>query len=402
MLLVKLVAVSVLALIPATAELSTITSAKILELTNAERRKAGVAQLTSNSLLHAAAAQKAQDMLDKDYFAHISPQGITPWFWMAKVGYSYELAGENLAIDFTEAEDVVAAWLASPTHKENMLLPDYTETGIAAASGEFQGGTSIVVVHMFGRGVGQVAAKQTSPTPAATPPPTPPPVPVDTTPPRAPRIAVAAGSTIVKNSVDVALEGEPGTAVRILVNNQVQRSVLLPGNGKSVESLDLSALPQGTLVVRAYAVDGVGNTSAVSDGLALTKDTVGPLIDEKALAFALAPAFDGAQVAVRTDGWRVIGAAIEPLSLTFADEFGNETTLPNLSFTPQFLTDTAQDELTLPSNVQQFSRRLGAVTAVVLAGLLLATIFIRIRVQRPALIAHASLVILVAIGLFLI
>ncbi len=192
LLVAKIAAASLIAILPIPAELSTITSARIVELTNARRKQVGLGTLAANSALASAAAQKAQDMLDKDYFAHISPAGVTPWFWMAKVGYEYEVAGENLAIDFIEAEDVVAAWLASPTHKDNMLLPAYTETGVAVATGEFQGGTSIVVVHMFGKSTGPSSAKAsagkqtagtTAPTSSATPLPTPLPAPSDTAPP---------------------------------------------------------------------------------------------------------------------------------------------------------------------------------------------------------------------------
>lgn len=421
MLIAKIVAASAIALVPASAELSTITSATIVQFTNAERRKAGVGDLKVNSLLASAAAQKAQHMLDKDYFAHISPDGVTPWFWMAKVGYQYDIAGENLAIDFTEAEDVVAAWMASPTHKDNMLHAEYTETAVAVATGEFQGGTSTVVVHMFGRGVGSSAGKAassttvaspsptplSSPAPTVTPIPTPIPVPSDTTPPRTPRIALAGGGATVKGVAEITVEGEPGSAVRVLVNNQIRTTVRLPGSGTANQRLDVSALPEGTFIVRAYAVDAAGNESEISETLALTKDTLGPLIDERAIAFALSPNFDAPAVAAflpvgQTQGWTVVGSPDAPLSITLTDEIGNETQLADLSFTPQFLSDIRQDELTLPSRAQAFSRRLAAVLAATLAILLVLTILIRVRIQRPALIAHASLVILFAIGLFLV
>lgn len=190
----KLSAFTVLALTPVPAELSTITTDRIIQLTNAERAKRNLNALKPNAKLTAAAQEKGEHMLKEDYFAHISPSGVTPWFWMNKEGYSYQVAGENLAIDFLEAEDVAAAWIASPRHRENMLLPDYTETGVAAVTGEFQGGTSTIVVHMFGRPSGAVASEAASaqPTedksaPITTPEPTP--VPVITPVPRVPRIA---------------------------------------------------------------------------------------------------------------------------------------------------------------------------------------------------------------------
>lgn len=417
LLLAKVMAASVIALTPVSAELSTITSARIVEFTNAERKKAGLSTLAVNSALANAAQQKAQDMLNKDYFAHISPSGVTPWFWMAKAGYEYEIAGENLAIDFTEAEDVVAAWLASPTHKNNMLLSTYTQTGVAVATGEFQGGTSTVVVHMFGKSAGKQTAGTILPTPSAAPAPTPfvptpAPAPSDTTPPRVPRIAFVGSLEVVKMGVDVTVEGEPGSTVRILVNNQVKNNLYVPNGGTAVVHIDISALPEGTFFVRAYALDSASNESEFSETLALTKDTVGPLIDEKALAFALVPAFDKAQIALfipgeeatvngQPSGWKIVGAAQQPISITLQDQFGNETVLKNLSFAPAFSSESAS-EIRLPSHVQQFARRLSAALAAILVILLLLSVLIRIRVQRPALIAHASAVIALAFILFLV
>ncbi len=158
LILTKVSAITVAALIPIPAQLSTITVDRIEQLTNNERQKSGLDALAVSPLLTAAAQQKGEDMLAHDYFAHISPAGVTPWYWMGKVGYTYTVAGENLAIDFTQAEDVFAAWLASPSHKANIMLPDYTEQGVAVVTGEFEGGTSTIVVHMFGHPAGGTVA----------------------------------------------------------------------------------------------------------------------------------------------------------------------------------------------------------------------------------------------------
>src|SRR5258708_5573544 len=128
LIIAKILAISIIALTPSEATLSTITTNRIIQLTNIEREHQGLKALVTTSALTHAAELKAQDMLKNQYFAHISPTGVTPWHWMEQSGYTYEVAGENLAIDFTQAEDVVSAWLASPTHKANMLRPDYTET----------------------------------------------------------------------------------------------------------------------------------------------------------------------------------------------------------------------------------------------------------------------------------
>lgn len=165
----KVFALVIVAITPNTAYLSTITTSRIVQLANEERSKIGAAPLAVNARLSEAAQQKGKDMLVNQYFAHISPSGVTPWFWMKQAGYSYSIAGENLAVDFLDAEDVITAWFNSPSHKANMLSREYTETGVAIVSGQFQGGESMIVVHMFGLPLSVAAPSPVSPpTPSPT------------------------------------------------------------------------------------------------------------------------------------------------------------------------------------------------------------------------------------------
>jgi uncharacterized protein YkwD len=105
--------------------------------------------LKTSELLTQAAQLKANDMAEKGYFAHNSPDGKTPWYWLEQVGYQYLYAGENLAIDFVDSKDVTEAWLASPGHRANMLNPNLKEIGIATAVGLYQGRETTFVVQMF-------------------------------------------------------------------------------------------------------------------------------------------------------------------------------------------------------------------------------------------------------------
>ena len=75
-------------------------------LTNEKRAENNVAPLVQNDLLIKAAQLKAEDMATRGYFAHVSPDGKTPWYWHDAVGYKYTYAGENLAINFTDSSDV--------------------------------------------------------------------------------------------------------------------------------------------------------------------------------------------------------------------------------------------------------------------------------------------------------
>ena len=125
--------------------------AVLVDLTNSDRSTTDIPTLTINPLLEEAARQKAQDMATKGYFAHTSPEGRTPWYWLTNVDYSFSYAGENLAMGFFESADVNQAWLNSAGHKQNILNKNFTEIGIATAYGLYNGVETTFVVQMFGR-----------------------------------------------------------------------------------------------------------------------------------------------------------------------------------------------------------------------------------------------------------
>ncbi len=117
---------------------------------NANRITDGLSALTPNPLLQAAAQEKADDMAKNGYFAHTSPAGITPWHWFENVGYDFSYAGENLAVNFFDSQDVTNAWMNSPEHRANILNANYTNIGIAVATGTYEGQPTAFVVELFG------------------------------------------------------------------------------------------------------------------------------------------------------------------------------------------------------------------------------------------------------------
>lgn len=123
---------------------------RLLEETNKQRSSSSLQPLTLNPQLSQAAVMKAKDMFSKNYWAHNSPQGRTPWGFIIDSGYKYSLAGENLAKNFEESGGVVSAWMASATHRDNILKPDYQEVGFAVVNGELNGEETTLVVQMFG------------------------------------------------------------------------------------------------------------------------------------------------------------------------------------------------------------------------------------------------------------
>ncbi len=122
----------------------------VIELTNKERLNAGVSTLKYNSALNQAALAKATDMFENNYWAHVSPTGTEPWYFVTGSGYKYLHAGENLARDFSNPTDVVKAWMASPTHRKNLLDDRYHDIGIAVVDGYINGVETTLVVQMFG------------------------------------------------------------------------------------------------------------------------------------------------------------------------------------------------------------------------------------------------------------
>ncbi|HTY39647.1 MAG TPA: CAP domain-containing protein [Candidatus Paceibacterota bacterium] len=187
--------VQVLIIFPNANFLATIVATVLVDRTNASRVDANLAPLATSPILEKAAALKANDMAEKGYFAHTSPDGTTPWDWFKQAGYKYEYAGENLAVNFTDSEDTVRAWLNSPSHRANIMNGHFTEIGIGTASGKYQGHDTVFIVQLFGR---PLTVSENAPAPTEMPEevktPAPKPVAKATSKPAAPKqapIAVA-------------------------------------------------------------------------------------------------------------------------------------------------------------------------------------------------------------------
>ncbi len=127
-----------------------VTLQELLVLTNKEREANGLPSLKLSNELSVAAEGKANSMLSENYWSHESPSGVTPWVFIKNAGYNYTFAGENLARGFTNTQEVIDAWMASPTHKQNMLSGNYKEVGFAIRTGNLTGEETVLVVEMFG------------------------------------------------------------------------------------------------------------------------------------------------------------------------------------------------------------------------------------------------------------
>ena len=109
----------------------------LLDAMNRERSLVGLPALTLNDGLTGVARARAQDMVDQDYFAHFGPDGSSAFTLVAARGLQFAALGENLArADGDPASSVALAmrnFMASPTHRANILDERYVEVGVGVA-----------------------------------------------------------------------------------------------------------------------------------------------------------------------------------------------------------------------------------------------------------------------------
>ncbi len=110
-------------------------SQQVLDLVNQERKKAGLKPLGLNTSLSKMAMDKAQDMINNNYFDHQSPTYGSPFDMMRAYGITYHSAGENIAKGQTSATEVMNQWMNSPGHRANILSNSFTQIGIGYYNG---------------------------------------------------------------------------------------------------------------------------------------------------------------------------------------------------------------------------------------------------------------------------
>lgn len=202
----------------------------LLSGTNNARSANGFAPLSLNSQLNSSAQAKAQDMANKDYWAHVAPDGTQPWYFFEQAGYSYIKAGENLAYGFTTSQGAIDGWMNSATHRAN-VLGDYYDVGfgiVNAPNYQSSGEQTIVVAHY---GTQQAATPAPAPVAPVAPaaPVAPTATPTPTTTPIQPSAAQEAptATTPAPVATDNSLEQKTTTAQPTKTNDK-QQTTLLP------------------------------------------------------------------------------------------------------------------------------------------------------------------------------
>jgi len=370
LILIKALAITVPIALPAASLYSSaITATNILSLTNAARTTAGLEALGANILLNSAAQAKAASMLDEQYFAHQSPNGHMPWDFIRSTGYSYRHAGENLAVHFQQAEDVHAGWMASATHRANILDERFTDIGIGVSSGNFEGVPTVFVVQMFGTPKEIAVA---APTVEREPKPEPKPEPIVEQAP------IAEAPVIIKE-VTPAPAPKPSPELTILTDT----ASLAP----TLSGYRVSIFVQNATAVTLSLAEATVPLAADPAG---TDTWYGNMTNQAALAQG------------------------GPLTVLAVGENGQSSSAIIAALTP---TDTPQnlylwngEERISPKvfgivdlgNFNDQAKRFYAYTAVALAALLLVALAYQFHKKHPTVVAHATgvLALTILLGLF--
>jgi uncharacterized protein YkwD len=110
--------------------------AQVLDLMNVERAKVGLQPLAFDLDCERASKAHAEDMVGRQYFAHVSPEGWTPDQRLTMVGaLPTTQVAENINAFSPTPADVVASWMASQGHRENILSPTLVNAAVGVAGG---------------------------------------------------------------------------------------------------------------------------------------------------------------------------------------------------------------------------------------------------------------------------
>ena len=128
-----------------------LTREAIIDLTNSARITEGLTTLEENQVLDTIAEARARDILEKQYFDHVSPTGEKASHIAIRAGYRYKVIAENLARGvFSTNSKLVDAWMKSPSHRKNILSDRVREIGVSVVTGTFNGSETWISVQIFG------------------------------------------------------------------------------------------------------------------------------------------------------------------------------------------------------------------------------------------------------------
>lgn len=152
--------------IPQANAASTLTATNVVATINQERVSRGLNTLRIDPALSQAAQDRSLVLAQHGRIFHVTAPKNTPWPEIAQAGYKYSFAGENLALGIETPHELVARWMASPTHRENILEEEFEDIGVGITVGTYEGMTVSYVVSYYAKkktGAGVASLSQTAP-----------------------------------------------------------------------------------------------------------------------------------------------------------------------------------------------------------------------------------------------
>jgi uncharacterized protein YkwD len=111
---------------------------RMLDLVNQERQAAGLSPLQADPELTEVARKHSTDMFARGYFAHDTPEGLSPFDRMKAANVRFTTAGENLALAPT-LQIAHTGLMNSPGHRANILRREFGRVGIGVMDGGMRG-----------------------------------------------------------------------------------------------------------------------------------------------------------------------------------------------------------------------------------------------------------------------
>lgn len=125
---------------------------QIIHLINSIRSSRGLQLLNPNPVLNSIARSRSQDMINRNYFSHYTPEGKNIFNIFVENGIMYAVAGENLSQasppSWGSPETVVNIWMSNSPHRANLLNPHYGQLGIGVVD---SGGRRVVTLVFINR-----------------------------------------------------------------------------------------------------------------------------------------------------------------------------------------------------------------------------------------------------------
>jgi uncharacterized protein YkwD len=105
-------------------------AARLITLVNAHRASLSRPPLAWSQPLADVSQAHTEDMVNRGFFSHTNPDGVTFGARLQNSGIAFVSASENIAAGFSTADAVFSAWLLSPGHRSNLENPNFTHHGI--------------------------------------------------------------------------------------------------------------------------------------------------------------------------------------------------------------------------------------------------------------------------------